>query len=203
MIAFLNGILREKQPDRAIMDIGGVGFDVSIPLSTYTALPDMGETVLIHTILIMREDGVRLFGFATREERGLFEIVVQVPGVGLKMAIDILSTYPPEKFSRAIQSGDSASLCLIPGIGKKRAERLVFDLKNNDALIALGASKTATTMERPSGVIGEGIAEEATQALIALGCKPTIAHHAVTVALDAVGEDVSVETLIKEALKHR
>lgn len=203
MIAFVRGILREKQHHRAIIDVGGVGFDISIPLSTFRRLPDVSKSTLVHTLLAVREDEARLFGFATVEERELFCVLTHVPGIGLKMALDVLSTFSPERFAAAVQAGDQVSLCRIPGVGKKRAERLIFDLKGNEALLALGALATAAVEEKEVAPRKDTVVEQAVDALVALGCKPTTAHRAVTEAIGIVGRESTVENLVKEALKHR
>ncbi|HOE11006.1 MAG TPA: Holliday junction branch migration protein RuvA [bacterium] len=203
MIAFLNGVLREKSPDRAVIDIGGVGFEVAIPYSTFGKLPTTGEKVFVYTTLVFREDDVRLFGFATSQEKELFQILTQVPGIGFKTPLDILSTFSPEAFVAVIQAGDQRGLCRVPGIGKKRAERLIFDLKDKESLSALGKAAVRKEIAEGPPPISGGAFEEAVQALIALGCKPSVAHRAVSEAVEIVGKDSPVEPLIKEALKHR
>lgn len=203
MISFVQGILREKEHHHATIDVNGIGFDISIPLSTFRRLPNVGESTLVHTVLALREDDVRLFGFATVQERDLFAVLTQVPGIGLKMALDVLSTFSPERFAGAVQAGDHASLCRIPGVGKKRAERLVFDLKAKEALLALGRAATVPTEQERPTPREDTVFEQAVEALMALGCKPTTAHRATTEALAIVGRDTTVEILIKEALKHR
>jgi Holliday junction DNA helicase RuvA len=203
MIASVRGILQEKRHDRAIIDVGGVGFNISIPLSTFRQLPDVGESALVHTVLAVREDDLRLFGFATLQERDLFAILTQVQGIGLKMGLDILSTFSPERFAAAVQAADHVSLCRIPGVGKKRAERLIFDLKGNEALLALGRVVTTPTEEKDLPPREGTVFEEAVEALMALGCKPNTAHRAVTEATGIVGRETTLEILIKEALKHR
>ncbi|HPA44885.1 MAG TPA: Holliday junction branch migration protein RuvA [bacterium] len=203
MIAFLNGVLREKSQDRAVIDVGGVGFEIAIPYSTFGKLPSVGEKALVYTVLVFREDDVRLFGFATPQEKELFQTLTQVPGIGFRTPLDILSTFSPEAFAAVIQAGDQRGLCRVPGIGKKRAERLIFDLKDKESLLALGRTAVRREpTEGPAPMSGEAF-EEAVQALMALGCKPSVAHRAVSEAVEIVGKDSPVEPLIKEALKHR
>jgi len=203
MIAFLKGTLQQKKEDRAVIEVGGVGFEVTIPLSTYSSLPGTGESVMLYTVFILREEECRLFGFAAPEDRELFNILVRVPGIGLKMAVDILSTFTPDRFAAAIGAGDHVSLCRVPGIGKKRAERLIFDLKSNESLAALRRSVAVPTEPRTPTPVAENVTEEAVEALISLGCKPTVAHQAVSEAVRILGAESTVEELIKEALKHR
>ncbi len=203
MIAFLKGILREKREDRAVIEVSGVGFEVTIPVSTYSQLPATGESVMLYTVFVLREDECRLFGFSAPEDRELFNILVRVPGIGLKMAVDILSTFTPERFATAVGGGDHVSLCRVPGIGKKRAERLIFDLKSNEALMVLRKSIVVQPEPETTAPPAASVTEEAVEALIALGCKPTVAHQAVSEAGRILGTDTGVEGLIKEALKHR
>jgi Holliday junction DNA helicase RuvA len=119
------------------------------------------------------------------------------------MALDVLSTFSPERFAGAVQAGDQVSLCRIPGIGKKRAERLIFDLKGNESLLALGAAASAPADQKGPSPPRDTIVEQAVDALVALGCKQSTAHRAVTEAISIVGRETTVENLIKEALKHR
>lgn len=203
MIAHLSGQLTAKRDERAVIDVGGVGFDVTIPLSTYRALPREGETATLLTYLHVREDELRLFGFATSDERELFLLLNSVQGVGAKMAVDVLSHLPPERFVRAIEESDLALLCQVPGIGKKRAERLVFDLRRQESLKLLAAGLASAKGRAPSGSASAPAAEEALQAMIALGTKPAVASRAVDEVLEQEGEDISVEDLLRKALQQR
>ena len=165
MIAFLSGLLKSKTEEHAVIDVGGVGFKVAVPLSTYRELPRIGEPVTLHTILWVREDDLRLYGFASEEEREMFQVLLGVKGVGAKMAIDIVSFMPVARLVEAIRKDQPALLCQIPGIGKKRAERLIFDLKNNShplflRPVAVAAGKMLPRNERVT---------EAIEALMALG----------------------------------
>lgn len=202
MITFLSGILAAKQDNLAVIDVNGVGFAVIIPISTYRELPKAGDPVTLHTVLILREDDIRLFGFATEEERQLFDILMGVSGVGAKMAIDILSHLPVERVVEAVQKEEIALLTQVPGIGKKRAEKLVFDLQRQKhalllAPISHGQSSTVAPTAQSSAV------REAVEALLALGCKPHEAHHAAAQAVQNLGENALVQDLIREALKYR
>jgi Holliday junction DNA helicase RuvA len=130
LIARLRGILQEKTPERVIVDVQGVGYDLRVPLSTYGTLPAVGEEtrLLVHTHV--REDAISLFGFATPRERFLFEKMIGVSGIGPRLAIVLLSGLPPEELVEAIRAGDVAALCRVPGVGRKTAERLVVDLRD-------------------------------------------------------------------------
>ena len=203
MIAHLSGQLAVKRDDYVVIDVAGVGFQVWIPLSTYRELPREGEPATLLTYLHVREEELRLFGFATSLERELFGLLNTVQGVGAKMALDVLSHLSVENFCRAIDESQVALLCQVPGIGKKRAEKLVFDLGRQDALkrIAAGVLRDRSGEEKaePMG----SAAEEAVQALIALGTKPPVAHRAVMDTIEELGKDVAVQELIREALRRR
>lgn len=205
MIHFLSGILAYKSDDSAVIAVGGVGFKVSIPVTTYRELPHINGQVTLHTYLHLREDEIRLFGFATEEEREMFEVLLGVSGVGAKMAVDIISYLPAEQFVKAVQTDDLTLLCQAPGIGKKRAERLVFDLKNSKHPLFLRPVASAKPNDGlPDQALTGNSAKEAVSALIALGLKPVDAQRAVSKALEIFptpSPDVSL--LIKEALKHR
>jgi len=130
VIARLCGTLQERTPERVVVDVQGVGYDLKVPLSTYGSLPAVGEEVrlLVHTHV--REDTISLFGFRTPRERTLFEKMIGVSGVGPRLAIALLSGIPPEDLVEAIRGGNVAALCRVPGVGRKTAERLVVDLRD-------------------------------------------------------------------------
>ncbi len=201
MITFLCGILSSKTEHRAVINIGGVGFEAAISLSTYRDLPRVGEVVTLHTHLIVREDDISLCGFAQEQEREMFRILLNISGIGVKMAMDILSSLPVNRIVEAIQKEETALLCQIPGIGKKRAERLLFNLKqlNHPLLTTPIASPgvKAVPLARNENIL------EATAALEALGCKPFEAQRAIGEAVAILGEEASVSDLIKEGLRLR
>ncbi|MBN2329520.1 MAG: Holliday junction branch migration protein RuvA [Candidatus Omnitrophica bacterium] len=202
MITFLSGVLAAKKESSAVVSVGGVGFEAAVSLSTYRELPRIGEPVTLHTHLIVREDEISLCGFAKEEEREMFRILLGVSGVGVKMAMDILSSLPAGRIVDAVQRSDSAVLCQIPGIGKKRAERLIFNLKQltHPLLLAPAAGmEVKTTAALPQN---EAI-REAVAALEALGCKPFEAQRAIVEAVSILGEQAAVSALIKEGLHRR
>lgn len=131
MIAHLRGKLLHKQPGQAIVEAAGVGYDVSISVPTFTTLPAVGAETALHIHMQVSEDQIALFGFLDREEKRLFERLITVSGVGPKLAIKILSGIDPERVVQAIRGQDHAQLVRIPGVGKKLAERLVVELKDN------------------------------------------------------------------------
>jgi len=199
MIEYLKGSLLSKEPNHIVVMTGGIGFGLEISLATYDALPDNGEECGLFTYSYVREDTLLLFGFATSEERDIFNILINTSGIGPKLSLHILSGMPIEEFATAIAAHDIQKLVTLPGIGKKTAERLCVELK--DKLNAFLRLKQETSHVRiPS--TGSPL-EDAISALVALGVKPTHAEKAVLTASHLLGGDASTEDLIKEGLKHR
>lgn len=184
MIALLHGSLAERGFERIVIMASGVGYEAQVPASTLERLPGVGEEVRILTRMVVRDDSMVLFGFATPEERDLFDRLVTVNGVGPKLALTVLSTLSPTEAVRAVASEDVAVLTTVPGIGKKVAGRIVLDLR--DALAIDGAAGA------PVGPIAE-----VREALISLGLSADEAREAVA-GLDADGE---VEALLRQALR--
>lgn len=141
MIAFLRGRVHSKQPNRVVVDVAGVGYDVHVPLSTFYEVGDEGADVSLRTYLHVREDAMQLYGFLTELERQVFERLIAISGIGPKLAIAVLSGMETRDLVTAVQRGDVARLTGIPGIGKKTAERIVLELK--DRLTALAVPATA------------------------------------------------------------
>lgn len=200
MIDFLSGTLTDKRETHAIVGVGGVGFRVNIPLSTYRELPRSGEAVHLYTVLIVREDDLKLFGFATEAERDLFNILSSLSGVGGKLAMDILSYVPAPVLAQAVQRDEPALLCQAPGVGKKRAEKIIFELSRQKHPILMTTVSTGT--QGKSAPVSDA-GQEALEALLALGVKPADAQRALSKAIENLSDDAEVSTLIKEALKHR
>lgn len=130
MIAFLRGRLHDKQPQRVVVDVGGVGYDVAVPLSTFYLLGDEGSDVALRIYTHVREDQLALFGFLTASEQLVFERLLGVSGIGPKLALGVLSGIEPVEFVGALERGDVARLTRIPGVGKKTAERMVLELRD-------------------------------------------------------------------------
>ncbi|MFH1277978.1 MAG: Holliday junction branch migration protein RuvA [Candidatus Eisenbacteria bacterium] len=194
MIAHVEGILAEKSPARAVVDVAGVGYDLSISLNTYEDLPGEGMRVRLVTHPYLREETIQLYGFSTAAERELFRVLLGVPGVGPKLALAILSSMKPERFRRAVVDADTAHLSRIPGIGKKSAQRLVVELRSK---FEGGEGSGLDGMLGGAG----GVAEEARLALEALGIKSDKASKAIErVLVRRGGEEPSVEDLVREAL---
>ena len=168
MIGYLRGRLVWKQPPRLLIDVNGTGYDVEVPISTFAALPALGEGLELRTHLAIRDDTQVLYGFATEEERWLFRNLIKVSGVGPKLALTVLSGSTVRGFVDIVQQEDAAALARLPGIGKKTAQRLIVEMRDRlgDASVVALASGAAgqargTTAER-----------EAYEALLALGYKP-------------------------------
>jgi holliday junction DNA helicase RuvA len=193
LISHVFGRLTTKELDHVeIMTEGGVGYELSIPLSAYEGLPKVGETATLHTHLVVREDGWQLFGFTTPYERRVFRRVLDAKGVGPSLALGMLSALSAERLVRAIREKDIVTLQSVPRVGRKKAEQLVLDLA--DKLDELGGEPTGGP--RPEGAG----AEDAIRALVSLGYTLADADKAVRAALDANGRAQSATELIRNAL---
>jgi Holliday junction DNA helicase RuvA len=175
MIAHLRGTLIYKQPGQAIVEAGGVGYDVTISVPTFTALPATGRETSLHVHTQVREDAIALFGFLERDEKRLFERLITVTGVGPRLAITLLSGLSAERAVSAIRAQDHATLTRIPGVGKKLAERLVLELK--DKLEDFASAPV------PAAVQGAAV-EDVLSALTNLGYQRTAAEKAVQVSVE-------------------
>ena len=195
MIALLRGKLLEKHPNQAIVDAGGVGYDVTIPISTFSALPDAGAEVLLRIHTHVREDALALFGFLTAEEKLIFERLISVSGIGPKLAVTVLSGIPTSDLASAIRGGQVAQLVRIPGVGKKTAERIVLELKDKLDLIP-GVVRTPGALAATLS----GLEEDVLSALVNLGSKPAAADAAIRKA-KADGTPVEFEPLFRRALE--
>jgi Holliday junction DNA helicase RuvA len=197
MIAFLRGTVVDLLPMRLVIDVGGVGYDLHIPLSTYDRLPQPGGQTTVLTHLVVREDAHTLYGFATPEERDLFLLLVNnVSGVGPKLALAILNGTTPVMFRGLVVAGDIASLSKLKGVGKKTAERIIVELRDKVGVSAAWEAASAKVSLSPE----EAHVNDAVLALISLGFKQAEAHKAVRAIRDARPES-TVEELVKEALK--
>lgn len=198
MITFLSGKLAAALPTQAVIDVGGVGYEVLIPLSSYDRLPAVGQAVQILTHLHVREDAQLLYGFMSTAERDLFRLLVNhVSGIGPKLALAVLSGMSVGSFKSAVVNGDSASLAKISGLGKKTAERIVLELKDKLGVSAVWEAASAAHAPTPAEVQ----ANEAVLALIALGYKQVEAHKTVRELQEREPQIGSAEDLVKLALK--
>lgn len=176
MIGHLRGTILEKHPNQIILEVGGVGYEVQIPVSTFTTLPDAGTVASLRIHTHVREDAIVLFGFATSEEKALFERLISVSGIGPKLGITVLSGLATADLVAAIRSSDIASLVRVPGIGKKTAERIVLELK--DKLSAIDAEGKSVTPPE-SGVAHSPLDQDVLSALQNLGCTRPAAEEAI------------------------
>ena len=194
MIGRLQGTVIDKQAPDLLLDVQGVGYEVLVSLSTFFAVPEVGQSVTLHTHFVVRDDAQLLFGFSELSERTLFRHLIKVNGVGPKMALAILSGMSASEFALCVHNNDVATLVKLPGVGKKTAERLVIEMRDRVGDIEASVAGTApATSQQPD------IAEEAESALIALGYKPQDAAKMVN---RAISEDIaSAEQLIRAALK--
>lgn len=201
MIATLEGRLAEAGVLEIVLDVGGVGYSLQVPVTTTEKLPPVGEKVKLFTHQVIREDAHLLYGFATRNEREFFRLLIeQVTGIGPKSALSIMSKLSLPVLQQAISAGDVAMLSKCPGIGRKTAERIVVELKDKLG----GALTTMPTATTGAGVVASlpgSALQDAVGALMALGYKPIEADQAIRKASAALGAGATTEDLLKKALK--
>ena len=201
MIAHLSGTLLSKQATSVIVDVGGVGYEVSIPLSTFYDLEDLGSTVQLRIYTHVREDAIQLYGFKTARERELFLKLISVSGIGPKLGITLLSGMSADEMIASIRTNNLARLTLIPGVGRKTAERLIVELREKVAELSsaqleeeLGAKPETTELTEDT------VRADALSALLNLGYQRSGAEKAIDAALGE-GGDVSVESILRRSLK--
>lgn len=194
MIGRLKGLLVYKAPPALMVDVGGVGYELSAPMSTFYDLPEVGREVTLFTHYAVKEDGVALYGFLTEAERRLFREVQKVTGVGAKIALAVLSGASVDDFARLVQSGDITALTRIPGIGKKTAERMVVELRDRAADFASGGIAVVTGK---GGAVPADPVSEASVALTQLGYKPVEVQR----MLKQAEPGDTAEHIIRKALK--
>lgn len=195
MIARLTGTILEKQPPALVLDVGGVGYELEAPMSTFYQLPAQGERISLFTHLVVREDAQLLYGFWREADRQLFRALLKVSGIGAKIALAVLSSMNLDEFSLCIQAGDTASLTRIPGIGKKTAERLVIEMRDRLAKLDMPANLMP---QLALGNSPQNASSEAQSALIALGYKP---QDALRMVKAVASEEMASEEIIRAALK--
>lgn len=191
MIASIKGVVLNKRPEGIIVDVNGIGYQISIPLCSLGDIPEPGNAVFLHTYTHVREDALQLFGFLTEDERKIFTTLLGINGIGPKLGLAILSGMPVSKLIDAISSEDVAMLSTIPGLGSKTSARIVLELKGK--LPSLAAGGTMTSQEGAH-------ADDAISALVNLGYKKPLAEKAVEASVkNGAG---SIEDMIREALKY-
>ncbi len=192
MIGRLRGTLISRKPPWLLVEVGGVGYEVQVPMSTAWELPDTGQEVVLVTHYVVRDDAAALYGFASEAERALFRDLLKVSGIGAKIALAILSGVPVDEFGRLVRAGDAKALTRVPGIGKKTAARLLVEMR--DRVSAEDLSAAGTT--KPS--VPNNARAEALVALEQLGYKAAEAERLVA---SAAGENDNAETIIRKALR--
>ncbi|ABI57834.1 Holliday junction branch migration protein RuvA [Alkalilimnicola ehrlichii MLHE-1] len=204
MIGRLHGTVAERHPPALLLDVGGVGYELEAPMSTFYALPAGDQAVTLWTHLAVRDDGQALYGFASRAERDLFRVLIRISGVGPKLALALLSGMNAEGLQRCIEREDVATLTRLPGVGRKTAQRLIVELRDRlDGLLpAASGGVPARTgsgeqLDAPAGP--QGSREDAVSALVALGYKPAEAGRLVNAVPGA--NDLPSEELIRRALQ--
>ena len=194
MYHHLSGKLVSKTPALVVVDVGGTGYELTVPLSTFEKLPSEGAGVHLLTHLVVREDAMRLFGFLTADERDLFRMLINVSGIGPMLATAVLSGTSVETVKQAVMTGDSVLLKRIRGVGSKTAERMVLELKGPISRLGVrvGAACVGT---------GDGGVLDAVAGLVSLGFARVKAEEVIAHARKKLGKDASVESLVREALK--
>jgi Holliday junction DNA helicase RuvA len=198
MIGRIAGQLIEKQPPFILVDVNGVGYEIEAPASTLARLPEIGETIILHTHLIVREDAQVLCGFISEQERQLFRHLIKVNSVGAKLALGILSGMSTDNFVRCVHDKDTAALTKLPGVGKKTAERLIIEMR--DRLKDMDMAHASIHMDAAVSVSpkDDDAMHDAISALVSLGYKPQEASRLLQ-HVDISGQ--SREAIIKSALK--
>lgn len=198
MITRITGTLLSATPLQAVIEAGGLGYEINIPVTTAERLPQPGQQAQLHTLVVYREDSQTMYGFASEQERDFFRLLVEkVSGIGPKTALSILSKLSLPVLHGAIAGGDVALLAKCPGIGKKTAERLVVELRDK---LGTGAPAPAASSAPESGPPTDNKVRDAVMALVALGYKAADADKSVRMAWVALGPTATTEALIKKAL---
>ena len=194
MIARLEGTLTEKQPNRLIVDIGGVGFDINVPLSTFYAVGEPGSKVALRIHTHVREDALALFGFSSKLELNIFERLIGISGVGTRLALAVLSGLETQELVRAIRIADVARLIGIPGVGKKTAERIILELKDKLPITSEGQAE-----DTPLGDEAGGLRDDVMSALLNLGYHRALVERAVAEVMTKSTGDF--EETLRQALR--
>ena len=195
MIYNVKGTLTYTEPTFAVVECAGVGFKCFVSMTTLKALPSVGKEVNLFTYLAIREDAMDLFGFATQQELQAFKLLITVSGVGPKAGMAILSVLPPDRLSLAVSAGDVRAIQQAQGVGKKTAERVVLELKDKMAGVAIGASSSVSDGAQPAQVGSD--AQEAVEVLVSLGFNRSDA----AMVVGAMDKSMSVDDMIRQGLK--
>lgn len=192
MIAWMQGVLLEKQPPMLLLNVNGVGYELEAPLTAFYELPELNEQVSLFVHMVVREDAQLLFAFSSKNQRDLFRSLIKVNGVGPKVALAVLSTLSVQELMQCMANEDISRLTLVPGIGKKTAQRLLVEMKDK-----LEKEFAELALEHDSGY-GGGERQDAIAALVSLGYKPADASRVV----GQLPNDLSSEAIIRQALRH-
>ena len=204
MFGRLRGLLLEKQPPEVLLEVSGVGYEVQLPMSSFYALPELGQEAIIYTHFVVREDAQLLYGFADKHERAMFRELIKVNGVGPKLALAILSGMSANQFVQCIHNDALSTLVKLPGVGKKTAERLVVEMKDRlknwtgADLLTPESDKMVFENEQGNTAVSGNAKEEAISALVALGYKPALAEKLIK---QVYQEGMDCEALIRSSLK--
>jgi len=191
VIASLKGIVLSKKPEGIVVEVGGIGYHVFVPLCSLSDIPEPDNTIFLYTYTHVREDALQLFGFLSEEERKLFVTLIGVNGIGPKLALTVLSGMPVQRFAEAVYSEDISLLTTIPGLGKKTAARLILELKGKLPSINIGGMPSS---------LEDSTAGDAVSALVNLGYKKFLSEKTVETAVKSGA--ITIEDIIKEALKY-
>lgn len=200
MIGRLKGVLLEKQPPHLLVDVQGVGYDLSAPMSTFYGLPEVGAEVVLHTHFSVSETTQQLFAFINKQDRSLFRQLIKVSNVGPKMALGIMSGMESAEFVRCVMSSNISALVKVPGVGKKTAERLVVEMRDRLSDWSSDTAGVSPTTVKAAGASGNQMFADAESALIALGYKPVEAAKVLNAVLAEHKVERS-EELIRLALR--
>ena len=201
MIAFLEGTVEEKGPDRVVLNVGGVGYEVAIPTSSFDRLPMEGERTRLLTVELIREDAHDLVGFGTEEERRMFGLLTSISGVGPKLGLAVLSGIPLRDLKAAAAANDVKRLAQIPGVGKKTAERIALELRGKLSKGELAAAALAGG--GGDAEAGDARLRDVYSALVQLGRKPAEAQEAIRRAAGKIGPNTTVDEILKNVLSGR
>jgi len=199
MIARISGTLVQKSASQIVVDAGGVGYGISIPLTTFYELPEKGQPVAVHVHTHVKQDSIALFGFFTEREKSLFELMIGVTGIGPKVALSILSGISAADFITSVSQENLARLVTIPGVGKKTAERIVLELKDKMRKIAqdLPEGRDAVMPAKPDDLLRE----DALSALVNLGYRTNAVKEVLDKLLKELPPDATIDVLLKKALR--
>lgn len=198
MIAWVEGVLREKSPVRVVVDVNGVGYELHVSLSTSALLPDVGKTVGLHALTVAREDALLLYGFATPYEKQVFELLIRASRVGPRLAQTMLSGMAPERLVAALRDGEIAAMKGVPGVGVRTAERLVVELRDKAAELGSPTGGPSPARARDGDAL---LRDQLLSALLNLGYPRNQADRVVGAAVEEAGEEATIESLIRIALR--